>query len=67
MKADTYKINRIITILIVIGYVLANISMQVNFFKGNIIFDKYQVAISAADTIQIIQKTYYTKMGFLLI
>ena len=54
------------TILIIIGYVIVNISMQINFFSGNNIFDKYQVATSATDAIQIAQKSYYAKTGFLL-
>ena len=67
MKTDSYKINRIVTILIIIGYIVVNISMQINFFSGNNIFDKYQVATSATDAVQIAQKSYYAKTGFLLI
>ena len=61
------KVSRIITILIIIGYVVVNCMMQVNFFNGNNIFDKYQVAASASDAIGIAQKAYYAKTGFLLI
>ena len=67
MKTDSYKINRIVTILIIIGYIIVNISMQINFFSGNNIFNKYQVATSATDAIQIAQKSYYAKTGFLLV
>ena len=67
MKADSYIINRIVTILIIIGYLSVNTMMQVNFFNGNNIFDKYQVATSETDAVQIAQKAYYAKTGFLLI
>jgi len=67
MGTETYKINRIVTILITIGYLVVNILMQINFFGGNNIFDKYQVHTSAIDAVQIAQKAYYAKTGFLLI
>ena len=67
MKSGSYHINRIITILIIIGYLVVNIMMQINFFKGNNIFEKYQLAVSAADAVQIAQKAYYAKTAFLLI
>ena len=67
MQTNTYKINKIITILIIIGYVVVNILMQINFFKGNNIFGKYQIAISETDAVQIAQKAYYAKTTFLLI
>ena len=67
MKTDSYTINRIVTILIIIGYLSVNTMMQVNFFNGNNIFDKYQVATSETDAVQIAQKAYYAKTGFLLI
>ena len=57
METGSYKINRIVTILIIIGYIVVNISMQINFFSGNNIFDKYQVATSAKDAVQIAQKS----------
>jgi len=68
METTIYnKFNRIITILIIIGYVVVNIMMQINFFKGNNIFDKYQIAVSAEDAVKIAQQAYYAKTGFLLI
>ena len=68
MGITTYnKFNRIVTLLIIIGYVVVNIMMQINFFKGNNIFDKYQIAVSAEDAVKIAQQAYYAKTGFLLI
>ena len=67
MQTDAYKFNRIATILIIIGYLVVNIMMQVNFFSGNNIFNKYQVATSEANAVQIAQKAYYAKTAFLLI
>jgi len=67
MQTDPYKINRIITLLFILGYIIVNVMMQFNFFSGHNIFDKYQVAASAGDAIQIAQRGYYAKTNFLLL
>lgn len=66
-STNAYKLNHIITLIIVLGYVVVNVTMQINFFKGINIFDKYQIAISPQDALDIAQKAYYAKTGFLLL
>lgn len=67
MQTNYYKFNKIVTIIIVLGYVVVNVTMQINFFNGVNIFDKYQVASSDVDAVHIAQKAYYAKTGFLLL
>lgn len=67
MKQHAFLINRVVTILIVIGYGIVNILMQINFFSGVNIFDKYQISSSALDAVRIAQDAYYAKTGFLLL
>jgi len=66
MQTDTYKLNRIITILIIIGYAITNVLMQIDFFGGNPIFNKYRLALDTDDAIKIGQQAYYAKTAFLL-
>lgn len=69
-RADWLKTltpNRIMMILVVAGYAVVNIRMQLVFFGGGNIFAKYQVATSAADAHRIAQDAYYAKTAFLLL
>lgn len=59
--------NLLIMMLVVAGYVVVNIRMQINFFGGHDIFSKYQVASSATDAPRIAQDAYFAKTGFLLL
>lgn len=63
-------INRVLVLLVLLviaGYLLVNISMQIDFFAGHDIFAKYQVATDAADALRIAQQAYYAKTAFLLL
>jgi ABC-type polysaccharide/polyol phosphate export permease len=60
------SVNRILIFLVVAGYVLVNVNMQLDFFAGHSIFDKYQVATNAGQALVIAQQAYYAKTAFLL-
>ncbi|MBC9249589.1 hypothetical protein A9179_04800 [Pseudomonas alcaligenes] len=60
-------INRFISLLVIAGYLVVNLTMQVDFFAGHDIFAKYQVATSAEQALQIAREAYYAKTAFLLI
>lgn len=53
--------------MVIAGYLIVNVAMQLDFFAGRDIFAKYQVATSAAHALVIAQKAYYAKTAFLLI
>ncbi|MBM7060666.1 hypothetical protein JQX08_08080 [Pseudomonas sp. UL073] len=61
------SINRLLIILIVAGYAVVNITMQLDFFAGRDIFAKYQVASDAVQALRIAQEAYYAKTAFLLL
>lgn len=61
------SLNRITIWLVIIGYLVVNIGMQIKFFANQNIFDKYQVATDAVDALSIAQHAYYAKTAFLLI
>ncbi|MDH4580732.1 hypothetical protein E8F20_02455 [Pseudomonas sp. BN415] len=60
------SLNRILILLVVAGYVVVNISMQIDFFAGRDIFAKYQATTSAADALIVAKQAYYAKTAFLL-
>jgi hypothetical protein len=61
------SINRFISIVVVAGYIIVNLLMQVDFFAGRNIFAKYQTTTTAVDALKVAQEAYYAKTGFLLI
>ncbi|WDS36717.1 hypothetical protein [Pseudoxanthomonas sp.] len=61
------SINKVVIWLVVLGYLFVNVSMQLDFFAGRNIFDKYQQANDAVQALSIAQHAYYAKTAFLLI
>jgi hypothetical protein len=53
--------------LAVIGYLVVNVRMQLNFFAGRNIFEKYRVAADAAQALSVAQQAYFAKTGWLLL
>lgn len=60
------SINKCVIWLVVLGYVVVNVTMQVDFFAGHDIFDKYRKAATAGQALSIAQQAYYAKTAFLL-
>lgn len=60
-------LNRTLILLVVIGYVIVNLTMQIDFFAGRDIFAKYQPSATPAEASVIASKAYCAKTAFLLI
>jgi len=61
------NINKITIWLVVIGYLVVNVRMQVEFFSGRNIFAKYHAAANAVEALSDAQHAYYAKTAFLLV
>jgi hypothetical protein len=59
-------LNRLLVILVIAGYALVNVNMQLDFFAGRDIFAKYQMALTVGEALRIAQEAYYAKTAFLL-
>lgn len=60
-------LNRALILLVVIGYVIVNLTMQIDFFAGRDIFAKYQLSATPTQAAIVASKAYYAKTAFLLI
>jgi len=67
MSINKGVINKVVIWLAVIGYLIVNVRMQLNFFAGQNIFEKYRAAEDAAQALSIAQEAYYAKTGWLLL
>ena len=61
------SINRIVILVVVAGYVVVNVLMQIDFFAGRNIFAKYKETATAVDALRVGEEAYFAKTGFLLI
>ena len=58
------SINRIVIWVVVAGYTVVNVLMQIDFFAGRNIFAKYQETATAVDALRVAEKAYYAKTSW---
>jgi hypothetical protein len=66
-RGTDMSINRIVILVVVAGYVVVNVLMQIDFFAGRNIFAKYKETATAVDALRVGEEAYFAKTGFLLI
>jgi hypothetical protein len=69
---SSMSLNRIVSFIIVAGYLLVNIRMQMVFSAGpptpeHNIWSKYQIATTWQDALRIAQEAYYAETGWLVL
>jgi hypothetical protein len=53
--------------VVVAGYVVVTLLMQIDFFAGRNIFAKYQETATAVDALRVAEKAYYAKTSWLVL
>ena len=67
MSIKDMSINRIVIWVVVAGYVVVTVLMQIDFFAGRNIFAKYQETATAVDALRVAEKAYYAKTSWLVL